>query len=308
MDMDGAFRVFVKVADTESFSAAAKQLGMGQPAVSKQISALEDHLGARLLHRTTRSITLTDEGRELLDHARHAVAAIDHAVEQLQGAKASPKGLLRLSSQTAFARMRLVPHLARVMETFPELELDLVTQDTWPNLVEQGIDLRIHIGDIEDDTVIAQLIGHSPIQLFASRSYVEKHGRPERPEDLSNHLLIHSTGHDAKRKWTFTKNGAVTVVDARSRVGIDNLDTLREAVLSGVGICSVPQYMFSHENMDIVPLLPDYDMGKVAMYVAYPSRRFVPLKVRLFIDYIKAAYRDYEEEMAKVNVQYNGCC
>lgn len=308
MDIDSAFRIFIKVADTESFSTAAKQLGMGQPAVSKQVSALEDHLGSRLLHRSTRSITLTDEGRELLDHARHAVAAIDHAVDQLQGAKASPKGLLRLSSQTAFARMRLVPHLAQVMATFPELELDIVTQDTWPNLVEQGIDLRIHIGEIEDDTVIAQLIGHSPIMLFASRAYVDAHGKPETPEDLARHLLIQSTGYDAKRKWSFTKDGKTIVIDVKSRVGIDNLGTLREAVLAGVGICSTPQYMYSHENMDVVQLLQDYDMGKVAMYVAYPSRRFVPLKVRMFIDYIKAAYRQYEEKMAATNIPHADCC
>ena len=146
MDVDAAFRVFLKVADTESFSSAAKQLGMGQPAVSKQVSALEDHLGARLLHRTTRSITLTDEGREFLGHARHAIAATDYALERVQRVKANPSGLLRLSCQTGFARMQVVPRLGKILELYPDIDIDLVLQDSWPNLVEQGIDLRIHIG------------------------------------------------------------------------------------------------------------------------------------------------------------------
>lgn len=296
MDVDIAFRVFLKVADTESFSSAAKQLGMGQPAVSKQVSALEDHLGARLLHRTTRSITLTDEGREFLGHARHAIAATDYALERVQRVKANPSGLLRLSCQTGFARMQVVPRLGKILELYPDIDIDLVLQDSWPNLVEQGIDLRIHIGEIEDETVITQLIGYSPIQLFGTTSYVEKYGMPKTPQDLVNHQIIHFTGYNRQRKWIFTKDGKQEALDIKSRVGIDNLDALREAVINSVGITTGPQWMFKHdrEETHVIPLLTDYDMGKVALHAAYPSRRFVPLKVRLFIDYIRAEYRAFE--------------
>ena len=302
MDVDVAFRVFLKVADTESFSSAAKQLGMGQPAVSKQVSALENHLGARLLHRTTRSITLTDEGREFLDHARHAIAATDYALERVQRVKASPGGLLRLSCQTGFARMQVVPRLGQILERYPDIDIDLLLQDSWPNLVEQGIDLRIHIGEIEDETVITQLIGYSPIQLFGTTAYVEKHGMPKSPQDLANHQILRFTGFDRQRKWIFIKDGKQEALDIKGRVGIDNLDALREAVINGVGITTGPQWMFKHElpdSRDIIPLLTDYDMGKVALYAAYPSRRFVPLKVRLFIDYIRAEYRAFEAAHAE---------
>ena len=242
MDVDAAFRVFLKVADTESFSSAAKQLGMGQPAVSKQVSALEDHLGARLLHRTTRSITLTDEGREFLGHARHAIAATDYALERVQRVKANPSGLLRLSCQTGFARMQVVPRLGKILELYPDIDIDLVLQDSWPNLVEQGIDLRIHIGEIEDETVITQLIGYSPIQLFGTTAYVEKFGMPKTPQDLVNHQIIHFTGYNRQRKWIFTKDGKQEALDIKSRVGIDNLDALREAVINSVGITTGPQW------------------------------------------------------------------
>ncbi len=296
MDLDSTFRVFVRVAETESFSLAAKQMGMGQPAVSKHVSTLEDHLGARLLHRTTRSITLTDEGREFLTHARRAVAATDFALERVQKVKGKASGLLRLSCQTGFARLEVVPRLNDILENFPDLEVDLTLQDSWPNLVEQGIDLRIHVGEITDETVIMQLIGHSPIRLYAAHSYVQKHGLPQSPADLESHRIIHFTGFNKQRSWQFAKDGKHQTVEPKSRLGIDNLDALREAVLCGVGITTGPEWMFKDEmgNYSVVPLLPEYDMGKVALYAAYPSRRFVLLKVRVFIDYLRAEYRKYE--------------
>jgi DNA-binding transcriptional LysR family regulator len=298
MDMDNAFRVFVRVAETESFSLTAKQLGMGQPAVSKQISTLEDQLGARLLHRTTRSITLTDEGREFLGHARHAVAATDFALERVQRVKGKASGLMRLSCQTGFGRMAVVPRLTSILENFPDLNIELSLQDTWPNLVEQGIDLRIHVGEVEDETVIAQLIGHKPVWLFASRSYVEKHGTPKTPEDLASHQIIRFSGASDKRRWEFSKDGANQSLNLKPRISINNLDALCEAVGAGVGISSGPVWWFenSPSQSALVRLLPDYDMGTVPLYAVYPSRRFVPQKVRIFIDYLKDEFRKYEME------------
>jgi DNA-binding transcriptional LysR family regulator len=297
MDMDSAFRVFVRVAETESFSLAAKQLGLGQSAVSKQISTLEDQLGARLLHRTTRSITLTDEGREFLGHARHAVAATDFALERVQRVKGKASGLLRLSCQTGLGRMEVVPRLPEILENFPDLDIDLSLHDSWPNLVEQGIDLRIHIGDVEDETVIAQLIGHKPIWLFAAQSYVDKYGTPKTPEDLADHQIIRFNGTGNRRRWEFSKDGKHQSFDLKPRISINNLDALCEAVGAGVGISSGPVWWFDNsiDKCAVVRLLPEYDMGTVPLYVAYPSRRFVPQKVRIFIDYLKEEYRKYEE-------------
>ena len=299
MDMDAAFRVFLRVAETESFSGAAKQLGLGQPAVSKQISALEDQLGARLLHRTTRSITLTDEGREFLSHARHAVAATDYALERVQRVKAKASGTLRLSCQSGFARLKVVPRLPTILDLFPDLDIDLVLEDSWPNLVEQGIDLRIHIGEVEDESVIAQLIGHSPIRIYAAKSYLEKAGTPHSPAELADHRILRFTGHDRQRRWTFMKDGKTETLDLHGRVGIDSLDVLREAVWHGVGITSGPEWMFAdgeRELEDVVPVLADYDMGEVAMYACYASRHFVPQKVRIIIDFLKEEYRRFKAE------------
>ena len=298
MDMDSAFRVFVRVAETESFSLTAKQLGMGQPAVSKQLSALEEHLGARLLHRSTRSITLTDEGRELLGHARHAVAATDFALERVKRVKGKASGLLRLSCQTGFGRMAVVPRLTAILDGFPDLNIELLLQDTWPNLVEQGIDLRIHVGEVEDETVVAQLIGHKPVWLFASRAYVEKYGAPKAPDDLAAHQIIRFSGGNGKRRLEFSKDGKSQSLDLKPRISINNLDALCEAVSAGVGISSGPVWWFENSpgQSALVRLLPDYDMGEVPLYAVYPSRRFVPQKVRIFIDYLKEEHRKYELE------------
>jgi DNA-binding transcriptional LysR family regulator len=299
MDLSSAFRVFVRVAETESFSAAAKQLNLGQPAVSKQVSALEDYLGTRLLHRTTRSLTLTDEGREFLAHARHAVEATDFALERVQRVKSKASGILRLSCQSGFARLQVVPRLGDILEMHPDLDIDLVLQDSWPNLVEQAIDLRIHIGDVEDDTVIAQLIGHSPIRLFASQNYLQNNGEPQTPDDLAAHRIIHFTGFNRQRRWQFTKDGKTQTLDLKGRVGIDSLDVVCEAVVRGVGITTGPEWMFKEAlamEGALVPILTGYDMGRVSMYACYPSRQFVPQKVRLFIDYLKDEYKKYEAE------------
>lgn len=301
MDMDSAFRVFVRVAETESFSLTARQLGMGQPAVSKQLSALEEHLGARLLHRSTRSITLTDEGRELLGHARHAVAATDFALERVKRIKGKASGLLRLSCQTGFGRMAVVPRLTAILENFSDLNIELLLQDTWPNLVEQGIDLRIHVGEVEDETVIAQLIGHKPVWLFASSGYVDKYGTPKTPDDLASHQFVRFSGASSKRRWTFSKDGRNYSLDLKARISINNLDALCEAVCAGVGISSGPVWWFenSPDPSSLVRLLADYDMGEVPLYAVYPSRRFVPQKVRIFIDYLKEEHRKYEAEHQK---------
>jgi DNA-binding transcriptional LysR family regulator len=297
MDMDSAFRVFVRVAETESFSLAAKQLGLGQPAVSKQISTLEEQLGARLLHRTTRSITLTDEGREFLSHARHAVAATDFALERVQRVKGKASGLMRLSCQTGFGRMAVVPRLPAFLDSFPDMDIELSLQDSWPNLVEQGIDLRIHVGEVEDETVIAQLIGHKPVWLFASPAYLDKHGTPAVPDDLLNHQIIRFAGAVNKRRWTFARDGKTQSLDLKPRLITNSLDALCEAVGAGVGISSGPVWWFENAPTQnaLVRLLPDYDMGIVPLYAVYTSRRFVPQKVRIFIDYLKDEYRKYEE-------------
>jgi DNA-binding transcriptional LysR family regulator len=244
--------------------------------------------------RYRRSKTIWARGFCTAPHARHAIAATDHALDRVNRVKSKASGTLRLSCQSGFARLKVVPRIPVILDMFPDLDIDLVLEDSWPNLVEQAIDLRIHIGEVEDDTVIAQLIGHSPIRLFASNTYLQKNGTPLAPADLANHRVLRFTGHDRQRRWTFAKDGRTETVDLRGRVGVNSLDVLREAVICGVGITSGPEWMF-HDTAgghpDVVPLLPGYDMGQVAMHAAYASRHFVPQKVRIIIDFLKDEYR-----------------
>lgn len=295
MDVDIATRVFLRVAETESFSTAAKQLGLGQPAVSKHVSALEEHLGSRLLNRTTRSLTLTDDGKTFAENARHAIELMDHAMDSVRETKGRITGLLRMATVAAFARLHVVPLLGKFMQMHPELDVELVLHDGVPNLVEEGIDLHIHFGPVEEQGLVARKIGEAPFLLFASKAYLDRKGRPKTPTDLAKHDFVCFTGREMVRRWTFMRDGQSETIDINCRMKINNSDAIREAAISGLGIVIAPAWLFSdyHHGGPMEVVLPDYESKALPMFAVYPSRRFVPPKVRAAIDFLDEQYRTH---------------
>ena len=289
MDLISSFRTFIRVAETESFSAVAREFRIGQPAVSKQIAALEEHLGARLLQRSTRSLTLTDEGVEFLSQARAAVEAADEAVELMRGRDGHVSGVLRMTASASFARMHIVPRLHLLALRHPDLRVDLVLQDSVVDMVEQGLDLAIRFGEPREPNLIARRLGTMRMIVVASKQYLDKKGRPATPDDLKDHSCLVFSGVADADQWPFVEDNQTRYTGVNWRIRINNSDALREAVLSGLGIAMLPIWLFPDlwENETLETLFDEYETTTLPMYAVYPSRRHTPAKVRAMIEFLQ---------------------
>lgn len=289
MDVIAAFRTFVRVAETESFSAAAREFNVGQPAVSKQIAALEDYLGTRLLQRSTRSLTLTDEGTRFLARARVAIESVDEAVELTRGRDGHVSGVLRMTASASFARMHIVPRLGFLRARYPDLRVDLYLRDSVVDMVEQGLDLAIRFGEPREPNVIARRIGMMRMIVIASKAYLDRAGRPKTPEELKDHNCLVFGGVTDSETWPFTENGATRHVGVNWQIRMNDADALRQAVLSGLGIALMASWQFPDlwENETLETLFDDYETLSWPIYAVYPSRRYTPARVRAMIDFMQ---------------------
>src|SRR5579875_3210565 len=247
MDVLAAFRTFTRVAESGSFSAVAREMGATQPAISRQVAALEEYLGARLIQRTTRSLTLTEDGRDLLGHARRVLDAVEETEAAIGRRRASPSGLVRLSTSVTFGRLYVVPRLPRLLDRYPDLQVELSLSDGVVDLVSHGIDVAIRLGEVADTSLVARRIGASTRVVVASAEYLEEHGEPQHPEALAEHQCIIFVGSATPNEWHFDgEQGPITVrVDGRFRT--DSGEAVREAVLSGLGVSMLPAWLFPEE-------------------------------------------------------------
>ncbi len=288
MDILGPMQTFVRVVDAGSFTAVANQLNTTQPTISRQIAALEEHLGARLLTRTTRALTLTDDGRAFYEHALRALEALAEAENAVGRRRSKPSGLLRIATPVVFGRLHIVPRLPAFLSRYPDVSIDLVMSDTFTDLAEQGIDLAIRVGEIADPTLIAKRIGIVRRVTVASPTYLKAHGTPRAPSDLSDHDCIVYTRLSTGNRWLFEGPSSPIAVDVTGRYKADNSEAVREGVIAGLGIAVIPAFAFSNEieSGKIKVLLKSHEPKPLPMHAVYPSRHFLPLKVRAMIDYL----------------------
>jgi DNA-binding transcriptional LysR family regulator len=288
MDILGPMRTFVRVVDAGSFTAVASQLNTTQPTISRQIAALEEHLGARLLTRTTRTLTLTDDGRAFYEHALRALEALGEAENAVGRRRSKPTGLLRLATPVVFGRLHIVPRLPPFLQRYPDVSVDLVMSDTFTDLAEQGIDLAIRVGEITDPALIAKRIGMVRRITVASPAYLKAHGTPRTPSDLSEHTCIVYTRLSTGNRWLFEGPDGPIIVEVNGRYKADNSEAVREGVIAGLGIAVIPAFAFSTEieTGRVKVLLKTREPKPLPMHAVYPSRRFVPLKLRAMIDYL----------------------
>jgi DNA-binding transcriptional LysR family regulator len=288
MDLLGPMQTFVRVVEAGSFTAVAAQLETTQPTISRQIAALEEHLGARLLTRTTRTLTLTDDGRAFYDHALRAIEAIGEAENAVGRRRSKPSGTLRIATPVVFGRLHIVPRLPAFLGRYPDVTIDLMMSDTFTDLAEQGIDLAIRVGEITDPGLIAKRIGMVRRVTVASPAYLKANGTPRAPADLSEHACIVYTRLSTGNRWVFESPAGPLAVEVKGRFRADNSEAVREGVLAGLGIAVIPTFAFSAEieSGKVKVLLKDHEPKQLPMHAVYPSRRFVPLKVRVMIDYL----------------------
>ncbi|MFZ4807953.1 MAG: LysR family transcriptional regulator [Hyphomicrobiaceae bacterium] len=293
MDILGPMRTFVRVVEAGSFTAVAIEQNTTQPTISRQIAALEDHLGARLFTRSTRSLALTDDGRAFYEQALRALEAISEAENAVGRRRAKPTGTLRLATSVVFGRLHIVPRLARFLERYPDLAVDLVLNDGTTDLVEEGIDLAIRVGANNDPSLIARRIGLSRRVAVASPAYLKARGTPKTLEDLHDHECIIYTRLASGNAWTFRVDGKTVSVSISGRYRVNSTEGVRAGVFAGLGIGMIPTFHFSDEIAKgrIRVLLKAHQPEPFPIHAVYPSRRFVPLKVRAMIDYLAAEFQ-----------------
>lgn len=306
MDQLSAMKVFVRVVETGSFSAVAREMNMGQPAVSKQVSALEQKLGARLLNRSSRQLALTEAGNNYFERCQVILAEVEEAEEVASSLSTTPRGLLRVNMSIAFGRLHIAPYVPEFLERYPEIRLHLMMNDRFVDLVAERVDLAVRIGDLGDSSMLARKLGVSPMVIVGAPAYFEKHGHPEHPEELKQHNCLTYTFLHTGNTWRFQKDGIDIHIPVEGNCQSDNTDGIRDIMIAGAGLAMVPAWLVRCElaHGELVTALGDYLPWSSPIHAVYPESKYVPLKVRCFIDYLVEKYAEDELFTKKWGEEY----
>ncbi|WCE32281.1 LysR family transcriptional regulator [Vibrio sp. SCSIO 43137] len=284
-----AIPVFVAVVECGSFSSAAERLGMTKSAVSKRISVLEDSLGVRLFHRTTRKLTLTEAGERFSDYARNAYSLAQDGFAALSSYQGKPKGVLKINAPMTFSRLHLVPFIKEFLDTYPDMEVILSMDDKVVDMTEGAFDVGIRIGELKDSSLIARKLVDCKSVVCASPDYLKQYGTPQTPQDLTDHNCIYYSLFQAGVEWSFYYDDKKIKVEPKGNFIVNNSDAIAEVLLQGLGICQMPTFIVSDYLSDgrLVPLLEEYSLPDHAIYAVYPERKHLPEKVKVFIEFMK---------------------
>jgi LysR family transcriptional regulator, regulator for bpeEF and oprC len=294
MDRLDVIALFVRVVDSGSFSAVARTLGVGQPAVSKQIAALEGHLGAQLLQRTSRSLTLTEAGRDFYESAVRLVSDVEAAESRVGRGRISPSGLVRATVAPVFGRLYVVPRLREFFARYPEVAVDLVVADRLINLVEEGMDVGVHNGELSDSSLIARKIAQTPVITVATPAYLAVHGEPATPAELERHACVIYAPQGAPRVWGFAGRFGPIAYQPKGAFRTNDAEQIRAAVLADLGLAHTPGWLFASEIASgaVRLVLMDYEPAKLSISAVRPGGRFLASKVRVFIDFLAEIFAE----------------
>ena len=284
---------FVRTVEAGSFSAVAKELGTSQPTVSRQIAALEAHLGCLLFQRSTRSLALTDDGRVFYGHAQRTLEAAAEAESAVGRRRGKPAGTLRLACSGVFGRLHVIPRLRGFRERFPEIRLVLSMSDAFVDLVAEGIDMAIRIGDSTDGTLVARTIGVTRRVVVATPEYLQRRGTPMHPRELADHDCVVYDRLLTGASWRFVTPEGPLLVPIDGPVHVNSTEAVRAAALAGLGVAYVPVWHFVEQEIEegrLVVLMREFEAPIQPIQAVYPSRRYLPPKVRAAIDYFAAEF------------------
>lgn len=288
MDRLDAMRAFVSVADLEGFAPAARKLGLSASAVTRLIASLENHLGARLLQRTTRSVTLTDVGTRYLERARRILGDVEEAEGSVQAERTQPSGRLVVSAPLMFGRLHVGPVMSDYLKQYPDVSAELRLSDRMINLVDEGVDIAVRIGHLADSSVVARTVGDMRRIVVASPSYLKARGAPSKPSDLATHEIIQFSGGTSLSEWRFTENGREIRVPHISRFATNSTDAAVLHAEQGGGLINVLAYQVTDAlkagRLKIV--LADYEAPPMPIHLVYPTSRLLSAKVRAFADLV----------------------
>ncbi|MFS2157437.1 LysR family transcriptional regulator [Pseudomonas sp. Pseusp122] len=289
MDRLSAMETFVCVVETGSFSAAARRLKVGQPAVSKVVAQLEERLGVRLLLRSTRGLSPTEAGAAFFERAKRAIEEADEADLAARGAGSGLRGTLRICAAVTFSRLHILPHLSGFLDQHPDLDIDVVLDDRNVNLIEEGIDVALRMGDLPDSGLTARKIGECPRMVLGTPTYFERHGVPGSPAELAGHQAVIYSQHGGGEHWQFKKGSTEQSVTVSGRVRVTAAEGVRTTVLAHLGITLSSQWMFAPElaSGEIRQVLQEWQLPVLDLWAVFPTGRMASAKARAFVEYVE---------------------
>ncbi|MCW1430654.1 LysR family transcriptional regulator [Novosphingobium sp. JCM 18896] len=288
-----AMEVFCRVVEAGSFSAAARDLNVGQPAVSKSVAQLEDRLGVRLLLRSARGLAPTEAGMSFYARAKRSIEEADEAEVAARGEGSGLAGRLRVAAAVTFTRINIAPRLPAFLAAHPELEIDMMLDDRDIDLVEEGIDISLRMGKLSDSALTARKLGESSRHIVATPAYLARAGTPATPADLLSHEAVIYSRRGGGDVWTFSRGGAETSVTVKGRVRASAAEVVREAVLADGGIAMMSAWMCpcELERGELVVLLPEWELPRIDLWALFPTGRMSSAKARAFADFVENALR-----------------
>ena len=291
MDRLASMETFIRVVETGSFSGAARQLRVGQPAVSKTVAQLENYLGVKLLTRSTRGLTPTEAGLGYFERAKRAIEEADEAELAARGAGAGLKGRLRICAAVTFARIHLVPLLPQFLAQHPDLDLEVVLDDRQIDLVQEGIDLALRMGKMLDSALTVRRIGRCKRLVLGTPSYFERSGTPRMPADLSKHqAVVYLQGEGSI--WSFRHDSSEIAVKVQSRLKVTAAEGVRAAVLAHAGLTIASEWMFTPELRSgaVCAVLSDWSLPPLDLWAVFPTGRAATAKARAFVDFFERSF------------------
>lgn len=308
MDQLHLMNVFITVAEEQGFASAARRLNMSPPAVTRAIAALEGTLGITLFIRTTRHVRITEAGVRYLEDSRRIVSAVEQANEAVLGINSEPKGHLSVTAPVIFGHKYVMPGVLEYLTTYPETQVNAVLLDRIVNLIEEGFDVGIRIGELPDSSLQAKTVGHVRLILVASPEYLKKHGIPETPEELKQHTLIASNAGSMTHHWQFNVPHKQTNHNSASnkknlstpiqpRLAVTSNQAAIDAAISGLGIARLISYQVAEalERGELIAILSDYQLPAMPVHIIHREGRMTSSKVRSFIDLITKRLREDNE-------------
>jgi len=292
MDTITRMRAFVSVVEAGGFSAAARETGRSKALMSKYISELEDELGARLLNRTTRQLSMTEAGEAAYDEVREVLRKVTELRDRIEATTTAPRGRLRVSIPTTVGATDVAPAVMAYLAAHPEIRLELNLEDRFVNLVEEGYDVAVRISALADSTLIARKLANFRVAVFASPALIASHGEPRHPSELAGLPCIIDSNLRARSNWQFLDDGTRFSVSVKGRVEVNSPQAAAAAALAGLGFCRGPWVGVRDDVAAgrLVPVLVDHELDDLGIYVVYAHREKLPAKIRAFIDHLIAHY------------------
>ncbi len=290
MDRFNAMKVFTRVVESGSFVKAGESLQLATPQVSRTVQALETHLGARLLNRTTRSISLTEDGEAYYERCIRVLADVEEMEAELTHAKLNPQGTVKVNLPSLIAKTVIIPALPEFFATYPDIQVQMGLSDRQVDIVEEGVDCVIRTGELEDSGLVARRIGNLPRVACAAPSYLEKYGEPKTLEDLREHVAVNyvSSNTGRIRTWDFLVDGKIETIEMRGVIAVNEVDSYVTCGLHGLGLLKGAVFPLAPylESGALHEILKNYSSPPRPISIMYPRNRHLPRKVRVFTDWV----------------------